>query len=586
MKQLFFSLPKKLGFVSIFCFVLTSFLSTPLPEQIAKAEIEQQVETLNRGLVAVKSHKGIFLSWRLLGTEDKNTVFHIYRDGKKIADPIVNSTNYFDSTGTTSSSYYIRTIRNGVEQTQSESVTPWKDNFYDIPLKAPDIPSNQSDKFSYTVTYITITDVDDDGQYEIILKWTPSHKEEVSNKNNYLSEYIECYELNGTRKWQVDLKDRISENIDNSQVLAYDFDGDGYGEVAIISLEYITILEGNSGKYLTSSPIDWNNESIDVTSTFLGSVSYLQSSTPHLIICGDMANQHIHKIYVYKGGKLAKEEDIEYDYNHQKLTPKEEELYTIKSLEPSPYYSSDSSFTYYVDLLGDWREEALMFLKDSSSLRISTINTLTNLKFITPMHNTEYRCGIANQSESSHLYKNNSAVFLKSIGTNPNVYAVGSYTESPVYGISENIIKEGLYYIKNASTGKYLDLAIESSGNGIILQENRHSGTDLQKFLIRSNGDGYYYILTGSSNYNDCLEVDGGNSANNTNITQWLYHGGDMQMFHIVKNTDNTYTLLTKASSNTSAIASNILWKDTLGAIIQKTYIGDSTQHWYLELVN
>ena len=40
----------------------------------------RQMEHLDRGLVAIKVTSGVYLSWRLLGTEPLNTGFNIYRN--------------------------------------------------------------------------------------------------------------------------------------------------------------------------------------------------------------------------------------------------------------------------------------------------------------------------------------------------------------------------------------------------------------------------------------------------------------------------------------------------------------------------
>ena len=50
----------------------------------------QAQEKLGRGVVAVKSSDGVFLSWRSLATDTRKLGFDIYRDGVKItAAPVV-----------------------------------------------------------------------------------------------------------------------------------------------------------------------------------------------------------------------------------------------------------------------------------------------------------------------------------------------------------------------------------------------------------------------------------------------------------------------------------------------------------------
>ncbi|HEY4788239.1 MAG TPA: hypothetical protein VIH57_19435, partial [Bacteroidales bacterium] len=91
---------------------------------------QRQMENLNRGLVAVKVSSGVFLSWRVLGTEWTTASYNIYRDGTKIATVSnTGASNYTDASGTTSSTYYIRAVIGGTEQTASATVTPWAD-FY------------------------------------------------------------------------------------------------------------------------------------------------------------------------------------------------------------------------------------------------------------------------------------------------------------------------------------------------------------------------------------------------------------------------------------------------------------------------
>ena len=57
--------------------LLLIFLST-LPS--VKAQTPQQ-EVLNRGVVAVKTSNGVFVSWRYLGTDSPSAGFNLYRDG-------------------------------------------------------------------------------------------------------------------------------------------------------------------------------------------------------------------------------------------------------------------------------------------------------------------------------------------------------------------------------------------------------------------------------------------------------------------------------------------------------------------------
>jgi rhamnogalacturonan endolyase len=83
-----------------------------------------QMEKLDRGLVAVPAQsKGVFLSWRLLGTDSKETRFNVIRDGVTIAAGL-KGTNYVDATGTSDTKYAIETV-GGPNAGKSANTKSW-----------------------------------------------------------------------------------------------------------------------------------------------------------------------------------------------------------------------------------------------------------------------------------------------------------------------------------------------------------------------------------------------------------------------------------------------------------------------------
>lgn len=83
--------------------VLTSYADT-------NSTTEKRVmEKLDRGTVAVKTNDGVYLSWRLLGTESlTNQAFDIYRDSEKIyTTGEHDATCYTDSKGTADNKYTV-----------------------------------------------------------------------------------------------------------------------------------------------------------------------------------------------------------------------------------------------------------------------------------------------------------------------------------------------------------------------------------------------------------------------------------------------------------------------------------------------
>lgn len=197
-----------------------------------------QMEKLDRGLVALPAQdKGIFLSWRLLGTDSKNVCFDIERDGKIIAHQ-VKLTNYTDRKGSAASSYRIITYQKEprmdapAEREVSKEVKPWNDLYRSLPINRPAggvTPDGKS--YEYTPNDCSVGDVDGDGEYEIILKWDPTNAHDNSH-DGYTGEVIfDCYKLDGTQLWRINLGKNIRAGAHYTQFLVYDFDGDGKAEM-------------------------------------------------------------------------------------------------------------------------------------------------------------------------------------------------------------------------------------------------------------------------------------------------------------------------------------------------------------------
>ncbi|WP_410808893.1 hypothetical protein [Micromonospora sp. 067-2] len=102
----------------------------------ADAPPARQLEFLDRGLVAVKTAEGVYLSWRFLGDEPDDVAYRVYRDNKLLTT-VTASSNHTDTTGTTTSTYRIAAIVNGVTRPRSAAVTPLTDQFRDIQLRRP-----------------------------------------------------------------------------------------------------------------------------------------------------------------------------------------------------------------------------------------------------------------------------------------------------------------------------------------------------------------------------------------------------------------------------------------------------------------
>lgn len=202
-----------------------------------------QLESLDRGLVAVSTAEGVFLSWRLLATETTGATetglagpdFAVYRDGAKVAT-VTDSTNYADASGSATSEYSVVPIVSGIELTASASasVIAWADGHHDLPLQKPaDGVTPKGEAYTYSANDVSVGDVDGDGQYEYVVKWDPSNSKDVSQRGYTGPVYLDTYELDGTLLNRLDLGVNIRAGAHYTQFLVYDFDGDGRSETML-----------------------------------------------------------------------------------------------------------------------------------------------------------------------------------------------------------------------------------------------------------------------------------------------------------------------------------------------------------------
>ncbi|NEE04729.1 rhamnogalacturonan lyase [Phytoactinopolyspora halotolerans] len=213
----------------------SAFRSADKPDATEAAQLEH----LDRGLVAAATDEGVFLSWRLLGSEVTGHTgqgmvgadFHVYRDGERIAT-VADSTNYLDQDGAPDSDYWVAAVIDGHEVDVSARIAPWSDTYYDIPLQKPaDGVTPAGEEYTYSANDMSVGDVDGDGQYEYVVKWDPSNSKDVSQVGYTGNVYIDTYELDGSLRHRIDLGVNVRAGAHYTQFLVYDFDGDGRSEL-------------------------------------------------------------------------------------------------------------------------------------------------------------------------------------------------------------------------------------------------------------------------------------------------------------------------------------------------------------------
>ena len=259
---------KKLTAFLTVAVMVTSVASIPVLTSYAdtNSTTEKRVmEKLDRGTVAVKTNGGVYLSWRLLGTESlTNQAFDIYRDSEKIyTTGEHDATCYTDSKGTADNKYTV--VPKGEAIDKTEAVDVWTTNttykgrsvaYKDIAFKVPDGGKTPTDEeYTYTANDMSVGDLDGDGEYEYIVKWDPSNSKDNSVKGYTGNVYLDAYELDGTLLWRIDLGVNIRAGAHYTQYMVYDFDGDGKSEVILKTAPGSKDGEGNyvskAGKNIT-----------------------------------------------------------------------------------------------------------------------------------------------------------------------------------------------------------------------------------------------------------------------------------------------------------------------------------------------
>lgn len=205
---------------------------------------QRQMDSLDRGLVAMKTDAGVFCSWRINANEWDNTLYNIYRGGTKLNDTPLKVSNFTDPSGSLDATYTVKAVVNGKESEACAPVKVWEKNYTIIkPQHAPEI------SVALTPNDATAADVDGDGQLEIIMKYDTNHAEFTTGDNGIFT-VIECLEMDGTVKWWINCGPNMGDFQNNEiNIAAYDWDCDGKAEVLFRAADGTQIHQADGTVY-------------------------------------------------------------------------------------------------------------------------------------------------------------------------------------------------------------------------------------------------------------------------------------------------------------------------------------------------
>ena len=289
-----------------------------------------QREQLGRGVVVCRTANGdsVSIGWRYLEEDSRTTAFNVYRDGKKVNKTPITGATYLKQPYEGAATYEVRTVDNGKESHRKDGRYTLKDDapkgYLSIPLDMPEggqTPDGR--RYGYSANDASVGDVDGDGEYEIILKWEPSNARDNAHDGYTGNVLFDCYRLDGTRLWRIDLGRNIRAGAHYTQFMVYDLDGDGRAEVVMKTSdgtvdgkgrvigdvaadyrthtgrvgrilsgnEYLTVFSGQTGENLCTVDYvpalgtgDWGDDYGNRSERYLACVAYLDGQHPSVVM--------------------------------------------------------------------------------------------------------------------------------------------------------------------------------------------------------------------------------------------------------------------------------------------------------------
>ena len=323
-------------------------------------------EQLDRGVVAIRQGKQVVVSWRTLTSDAVGQAFDVYRNGQKLnSQPLCQGgTFYIDEAPLAGGATY--EVRGGGKNGSYQLRADAPEGYLSVKLQKPaDGITPDGRTFSYTANDASVGDVDGDGQYEIVLKWDPTNAHDNAHDGYTGPTLLDCYRLDGTLLWRIDLGINIRSGAHYTPYIFYDLDGDGRAELMVRTSdgtrdgvghvigdakadyrhglpavaenpkperewgkynkqgrpmtgriltgnEYITVFDGLTGKALDTKPYvpargnlsDWGDNYANRSDRMLAGVGYLDGKHASAIFCRGYYTRTVLAAWDWNGKEL------------------------------------------------------------------------------------------------------------------------------------------------------------------------------------------------------------------------------------------------------------------------------------------
>ena len=319
-------------------------------------------EKLSRGLIGIPTEEGMYFSWRMTLEDAAGLQFDLYRSSnggaevKLNKEPIDRTSDFLDRTvDYTVDNRWTLKATTGEVATWTRLKGEERNPYLSIPICKPEDGEIAGEPFTYTANDCSVGDLDGDGEYEIILKWSPSNSKRPPQRGFTGNTYLDAYKMDGTRLWRIDLGPNVRSGAATTNFLVFDFDGDGcadiccktgdgtvdglghrigdaqvdwrtwdkksptYGKI-VNGPEYLTVFEGRTGKELDSKeyiptryPLDgWggvggncgNDNTGGRSDRFTAGVAFLDGKTPSPVMVRGWYGRTVVAAWTFTNGAL------------------------------------------------------------------------------------------------------------------------------------------------------------------------------------------------------------------------------------------------------------------------------------------